>query len=429
MHKESMRGLKELASVFVCLLLVSMASSSASASGVAPLSTTDSISPLQPIEDLRALAAELSSMPIQHGIKNALKVKLQNLIERLESVFASRGLEQAVGLLRSTNGELGAFINHVQAQRGKQIRTSDADELVATAQHINGRIELLGQHLLEVRQLVRETLQLQREVAGRARVIERHLRDIDRHIARLERLTGNPYHGNGWNGYNGNRNGWNGYNDRDGYNGWNRYEPEYPEYPEYSEYPEWPEYPEYPEEWYPPEEEYPEPEYPEEWYPPEEEYPEPEYPEPWYPEYPEPEYPEPDYPDWPELGYFEDAFFEDVVDEADYWIDRIDYYLEEPDYDAYFEYLERERDHFERAREYIEREVDELIDALYQIHANWGRAAAIFKDWGHESWAEWAGRYEAYFEKTIDRYLSDPVMYDCEWVLSRIRKVYPEFEV
>ena len=82
------------------------------------------------IEDLQIMVIDLN---LQQGIANSLDAKLQTV-------------EQALADLNENNdiaaiNALGAFINAVEAQRGKKISEQDADELIAAVQAIIIAIE------------------------------------------------------------------------------------------------------------------------------------------------------------------------------------------------------------------------------------------------------------------------------------------------
>jgi hypothetical protein len=77
---------------------------------------------------LAALVETVLSMNIQAGIGNALDRKLQNALSALDHAQA--------GDLASAAGILYAFIQSVEAQRGKRLTEEQSDQLVAAAQAI-----------------------------------------------------------------------------------------------------------------------------------------------------------------------------------------------------------------------------------------------------------------------------------------------------
>ena len=72
-------------------------------------------------------------MNLQQGIETGLVAKLEAALQVLEDVNENND----VGAINS----LEAFINLVEAQKGKQISGTDADALIAAAQQI---INMLG---------------------------------------------------------------------------------------------------------------------------------------------------------------------------------------------------------------------------------------------------------------------------------------------
>jgi len=83
------------------------------------------------------------------GGGGSIAAQIQNLIDQIESLGLPKGQENSLeaklraalasvqrGNVSSASGQLGAFINEVQAQRGKKIPTAEADELIAAAQQI-----------------------------------------------------------------------------------------------------------------------------------------------------------------------------------------------------------------------------------------------------------------------------------------------------
>ena len=82
---------------------------------------------LSAAEATAAFVAEVEAVVTQAGLESSLTSKLDNALSSLQ-----RGNQAAA------QGQIGAFINEVQAQRGKQIAAADADDLIAYAQLILG---------------------------------------------------------------------------------------------------------------------------------------------------------------------------------------------------------------------------------------------------------------------------------------------------
>ena len=80
-------------------------------------------------EQAADLITAVNNLATEHGIKNALLVKLNAALKNIQSNNAAAAC-----------GELKAFINLVAAQRGKAISTSDADSLTAAATQIRAVI-------------------------------------------------------------------------------------------------------------------------------------------------------------------------------------------------------------------------------------------------------------------------------------------------
>jgi len=78
--------------------------------------------PKDSIDDLNLV---VESLGLPKGIENSLSAKLRN---------AARSVCR--GNVKAATGQLGAFINEVEAQRGKKIAEADADRLIAAAQAI-----------------------------------------------------------------------------------------------------------------------------------------------------------------------------------------------------------------------------------------------------------------------------------------------------
>ncbi len=88
---------------------------------------------IEPVELLDILAQGIIDLDLQPGIENSLLAKLDTALQKLEDDNENNDAA-AINLL-------DAFINAVEAQRGKKISDTDADSLIATAQEI---IELLS---------------------------------------------------------------------------------------------------------------------------------------------------------------------------------------------------------------------------------------------------------------------------------------------
>ena len=87
--------------------------------------TTDSLDPVRAIEDL---ALTVMEMNLQNGIENSLDSKLDAALDALvDANFNNDG---------AACNSLAAFINAVQAQRGKKITSAQADQLIASARQI-----------------------------------------------------------------------------------------------------------------------------------------------------------------------------------------------------------------------------------------------------------------------------------------------------
>lgn len=83
---------------------------------------------IDPADLLADLMSRVASINIQAGISNALDSKLQNVLDALDRAQQS-DTPAAVQLL-------SAFINSVEAQRGKALTDTQADQLVSDAQAI-----------------------------------------------------------------------------------------------------------------------------------------------------------------------------------------------------------------------------------------------------------------------------------------------------
>ena len=82
------------------------------------------------IEAIEDLIENIQEMNLPEGIENSLVSKLENAIQ---SVYRGRH--------NAASNQLEAFINEVEAQRGKKITEEQADELIADAQSIIDDIE------------------------------------------------------------------------------------------------------------------------------------------------------------------------------------------------------------------------------------------------------------------------------------------------
>ena len=86
-----------------------------------------------PTLTLEQAADQVDELNLQKGIANSLQVKLDAALRLLEDGNENNDV--------ATVNLLEAFINAVQAQRGKKISEADADNLISAAQEI---IELLS---------------------------------------------------------------------------------------------------------------------------------------------------------------------------------------------------------------------------------------------------------------------------------------------
>jgi hypothetical protein len=87
-------------------------------------------SPQEMVEDL---SRTVISINLQHGISNSLNTKLESVIATLDDMNDNNDV--------AAINSLYAFINAVEAQRGKQIPSGDADTLVGVAQAIINKLE------------------------------------------------------------------------------------------------------------------------------------------------------------------------------------------------------------------------------------------------------------------------------------------------
>ncbi|HXE89762.1 MAG TPA: kelch repeat-containing protein [Terriglobales bacterium] len=82
----------------------------------------------QPVPLLQQLVVVVASYNLQQGISNSLDTKLQNVLEALNEANAGQRADAA--------NKLQAFINAVDAQRDKELTSTQADELTAMAMRI-----------------------------------------------------------------------------------------------------------------------------------------------------------------------------------------------------------------------------------------------------------------------------------------------------
>jgi len=82
---------------------------------------------------LEKLIQDVNDLNLQQGIDNSLDAKLDTAMQALEDINTNNDV--------AAINSLQAFINAVEAQRGKQISDTDADTLIAAAQEI---IALIG---------------------------------------------------------------------------------------------------------------------------------------------------------------------------------------------------------------------------------------------------------------------------------------------
>ena len=81
--------------------------------------------PEEPEEQIDELIDDLEAMEIPKGVKNSLKKKLEGAKNSLEKENKE-----------AAKGKLKAFINEVNAQKGKKIQEEDAEKLIEEAQEI-----------------------------------------------------------------------------------------------------------------------------------------------------------------------------------------------------------------------------------------------------------------------------------------------------
>ncbi|MDI6916316.1 MAG: Ig-like domain-containing protein [Thermoplasmatales archaeon] len=100
------------------------------------------------INEVEELITLLDNMSIQQGIKNSLKSKLENALNKLNTALddiLNGDNDHADNMLNTAQNQINAFINEVEAQRGKKINDGDADMLLDMGQtlinHINETME------------------------------------------------------------------------------------------------------------------------------------------------------------------------------------------------------------------------------------------------------------------------------------------------
>jgi hypothetical protein len=86
------------------------------------------VEPVTPQDLIAELVKTVKALHRQHGIQNSLDSKLDKVIKSLEKANVNSN--------KSAINVLNAFINSVEAQRGKHIDEADADALIATAQAV-----------------------------------------------------------------------------------------------------------------------------------------------------------------------------------------------------------------------------------------------------------------------------------------------------
>ena len=84
-----------------------------------------------PTEETEHIIEDIEEMGLPQGVENSLVSKLENAIDSMER-----------GQYNAAANQLNAFINQVEAQRGKKITEEQADELIAAAQWIIDNISI-----------------------------------------------------------------------------------------------------------------------------------------------------------------------------------------------------------------------------------------------------------------------------------------------
>ncbi len=93
---------------------------------------------------LEALMAEVEAAEIPNGVKNSLLAKLQNAEKKKHQGLAK--LEDgkpkvAMNMFNAAANMVAAFVNEVEAQRGKKVGEPDADSFIVQAEDIIWRLE------------------------------------------------------------------------------------------------------------------------------------------------------------------------------------------------------------------------------------------------------------------------------------------------
>ena len=86
-----------------------------------------------PVERIADLIVQVQALRLHHGIEDSLLVKLREVQQLLTDADSANDA--------SARGNLGAFIHHLRAQRGKKIPTAAADALIAEAEGILAMLE------------------------------------------------------------------------------------------------------------------------------------------------------------------------------------------------------------------------------------------------------------------------------------------------
>jgi len=82
-----------------------------------------------PVQLLNELIADVATLNAKNGIINALDKKLETAQDALQQARANNDLS-------AINTLMNAFINHVEAQRGKEITIAEGDYLIEHATEI-----------------------------------------------------------------------------------------------------------------------------------------------------------------------------------------------------------------------------------------------------------------------------------------------------
>lgn len=96
--------------------------------GSGPSASMEAYTPVDAGQAIQTLAATVQSFNLKQGIANSLDAKIQNAFDALSAANAGNRSDAA--------NKLGAFINSVNSQRGKQLTNVQADTLVALATQI-----------------------------------------------------------------------------------------------------------------------------------------------------------------------------------------------------------------------------------------------------------------------------------------------------